>query len=177
MNDSERERIKHSLNTETVRRSLIRYFIEKGFTDSFDKSVCPCDIQDLPYATPGLHEKIEIVPYTVNVDPTIGRATIGWNLFILGNQRMFLGETTHENLSELARQINQGSISKSLTANSRLGTTPRRIIAFINKILSTHDEGYVDLQNTPQNRGIRPPAGAALANSQNSKWYTRAGYN
>lgn len=175
MNDLERARIKHAANTEAVRRMLIKYFIERGFTESFDRSVNPVQIQDLPIMTTGLENKIEVEPHAIEIDPRTSRAVLGWNLYVLGNQRIYLGETHHNNLLELARQIKQGMIVAEAITMTQRCTTPRRIITFIERVLANHEGGYVDL--TPR---ARPPANQPRSfrnygGAQDSQFYTRSG--
>lgn len=178
MNNMQRDRIKHAANTEAVRRALIAYFMGRGFTESFDRSVNPVAIQDLPLSVVGLETKIEIAPHAVDIDPRTSRAVLGWNLFALGNQRMFLGETHHDNLLDLANQIKSNSIQPGAVRMTRLCTTPKRIIAFLERTLGSHDQGYVDL--TPRvGLGAGAPKSMKPVNlfgGQNSQWLTRAGY-
>jgi hypothetical protein len=151
------DRIKHVSNTEVVRRLLIKYFMDKGFTESFDRQMYPALIQDLPNVIPVLSPKLEIVPHANEIDTSQGRAVLGWNLFVLGNQRMYLGETYHNSLHDLARQIRTGVIRvpESGFHTARRQTTPRRVISFITRVLGTHEAGYVDLN--PGTRPIRAP--------------------
>lgn len=149
------EKLKHLSNTEVVRRMLIKYFMDKGFTDSFDRHLYPAILQDLPMAIPQIANKIEIAPYAEEIDSQLGKAALGWNLFVLGNQRMYLGQTYYNDLQGLARQIQSGFIQvpEGGPANSRLQTTPRKVITFIARVLGSHDAGYTDLsvsQNAPQ---------------------------
>lgn len=171
MNEISRLRIKHAANADIVRRKLIQYFMENGF-DSFDKSVNPAALQVMPEET-GLYTKLEIVPHAVEIDPSTGRGVLGWNLFVLGNQRMYLGETIHESLTELARQIRTGSGINP--ASTKRCTTPRRIITFITRTLGKHYGGYVDL-DTPLNphlmrRTAYRPTGYASSQGQ---WFSKA---
>lgn len=149
------DRLKHLTNTEVVRRFLIKYFISKGFTESFDRLVYPALLQDLPLAVPVLAPKIEITPFMLELDQALGKAVLGWNLFVLGNRRMYLGDTYHNDLNNLARQIHDGLIKPpdNQQANARRQTTPRRIITFITRVLSDHRAGYVDL--TPHTQPAR----------------------
>ncbi len=153
------DRIKHVANTEVVRRLMIKYFIDKGFGESktFDCQMYPALIQDLPMVIPVLGNKLEIVPFANEIDTSQGRAVLGWNLFVLGNQRMYLGETYHNSLQDLARQIRTGVIRVPEAGfhTARRQTTPRRVVSFVTRILSTHDQGYVDLN--PGTRPIRTP--------------------
>ena len=100
---------------------------------------------------------------------------MGWNLFVLGSNRCYLGETHHQGLRQLALQINQSCISsQDQTATHQ--TTPRRVIKFITDVLAKHVSGYVNL--TPrvvpmplQKQAYRPRAGGAVGSS-----FTRSGY-
>ena len=118
------ETIKHVSNTEVVRRLLVKYFIEKGFMESFDRHLYPALLQDLILQIPQLTTKIEIVPFAEEVDTFQGKAILGWNIFVLGNQRMYLGQTFHNDLRGLARQLQTGMI------------IPERINVDINKEVS-----------------------------------------
>lgn len=141
---------------------LIRYFVDKGFNESFDRVMYPGLVQDLGLACPVLATKIEVVPHCVEIDPIGQRAVLGWNLFVLGSQRMYLGETHHRDLSELARQIQQGQIAPTQGGAivptegvphgvARRQVTPRQVITFLTRVLGRHESGYVDL--TPPKQG------------------------
>jgi hypothetical protein len=151
------DKFKHVLNTEAIRRLLIKYFIDKGFTESFDRQMYPALVQDLPMVIPVLSNKLEIVPHAQDLDTSMGRAVLGWNLFVLGGQRMYLGETHHNSLHDLARQIRSGMVRvpESGFHTARRQTTPRRVIAFVTRVLSNHEGGYVDLN--PTTRPLRAP--------------------
>jgi hypothetical protein len=154
------DKFKHVANTEVVRRLLIKYFVDKGFSESFDRQMYPALIQDLPLVIPVLSNKIEIVPYAEEVNTAMSRAILGWNLFVLGNQRMYLGETHHNSLPDLARQIRSGVVRtpESGFNTARRQTTPRRIITFVTRVLEHHESGYVDLN--PTTRPVRDPGEA-----------------
>lgn len=176
--------IKHLTNTEVIRRLLIKYFMDKGFAESFDRQLFPSHIQDLPFVIPVLANKLEVVPHAADVDPSMGKAKLGWNLFVLGNHRMFLGETYHNNLSDLARQIRSGFVrmdNNQITCSGSSGrrqTTPRRVVAFITRVLGDHDAGYVDLR--PGSSPPRPPgepyASKGMMAGMPSQFMTRSGY-
>jgi len=178
MHDMQRARVRHAANTEAVRRMLIKYFMDRGFAESFDKSVNPVTIQDLPIANAGLDTKIEIEPYAQEIDPTTSRATLGWNMFVLGNQRIFLGETHHANLLDLARQIKAGQIIPETILGTRRCTTPRRIITFIERVLRDRTGGYVDLSPRNNTMATRPRAFRPLggAGASESGFFSRSGY-
>lgn len=176
MNDLQRARIKHGANVEAVRRMLIKYFIERGFTESFDRSVNPVLIQDMPVMTVGLENKIEIEPHAIEIDPRSSRAVLGWNMYVLGNQRIYLGETHHNNLLELARQIKQGMVLPEAIAMTQRCTTPRRIITFIERVLGNHGAGYVDLSPRARAPANQPRSLRNFSGAQDSQFYQRAGY-
>ena len=150
------DKIKHVANTEYVRRALIKYFMDKGFTESFDRHLYPALLQDLPIILPFLASKVEVRPYAEEIDTAVGKAVLGWNLFVLGNQRMYLGDTHHNDLMTLARQIREGIILPGPISSARRQTTPKRVISFITRVLGDHESGYIDLmpaQHTPREPG------------------------
>lgn len=177
MSDLQRDHLRRELNAESVRRLLIKYFVERGYTN-FDRPANPTMIQDLTLTIPYLETKLDIEPHALEIDPTTGKAILGWNLFVLGNQRLFLGETMHANLSELARQIKNNQIIIEDLSACRRCTTPRRIINFIERTLSKSLGGYVDLTDTGQQFSAIPKnlRLVGTATSQIGSMYTRAGY-
>lgn len=174
------DKIKHLSNTDVVRRLLIKYFIDKGFTESFDRQMYPSLIQDLPMIIPSISNKIEVIPHAQDVDPSMGKAVLGWNMFVLGNQRMYLGETYHNNLQDLARQVKSGVIliPEGGHANARRQTTPRRVIAFISRVLSDSQAGYVDLAPTamPPSPPGEPYAAKNSMMGMPQQFFSRSGY-
>ena len=153
------ETIKHTSNTEVVRRMLIRYFLEKGFAESFDRHLYPAMVQDITMVIPQLSTKIEVVPFAEEVDSSQGKAVLGWNLFVLGTNRMYLGQTYHNDLRTLARQIQTGfiMIPEGAVSNARRQSTPRRMINFITRVLESHNAGYVDLSTSTISSKIGEP--------------------
>lgn len=172
--------LKHVSNTEVVRRLLVKYFMDKGFTESFDRQVYPSILQDLPFVIPVLNNKVEVQPFAEEIDSITGKARIGWNMFVLGNQRMYLGETFHNNLKDLARQINSGLILPPTggSASARKQTTPRRIVTFVTRVLGDHNAGYVDLSPStlpPQSPGEAFASKRTLSGMP-QQFFSRAGY-
>lgn len=175
------DRIKQRANSEVVRRLLIKYFIDKGFAESFDRQLYPSMIQDLPMVIYPLGSKVEVVPHAEDIDMSQGKAVLGWNLFVLGNQRMYLGDTYHNNLHDLARQIENGSVlmpegmSTGLSATRQ--TTPRRVIHFILRAMEGKRAGYVDL--SPTTSQIMSPGEPYQARNSMSgmpnQFYSRSG--
>lgn len=156
MNDF--EAIKHAANIEVVRKLLVQFFMNEGF-ESFDRLVFPPILAKLPIMVEQLSNKVEVVPYTMSLDPITGKAILGWNLFVLGTHMMFIGKTYHNDLQELAAQIRNGDMpfnNDNISASNQ--TTPKRIIIFITKVLGSHEDGYIDLRQTSSitNRSMVP---------------------
>jgi hypothetical protein len=176
------DKVKHLTNTEVVRRLLIKYFIDKGFGNSFDRQMYPAIVQDLVMVIPSLANKIEVVPHAKDVDAALGKAVLSWNLFVLGNHRMYLGDTYHNSLRDLSSQIRSGSIRVpegiGTYATARRQSTPRRVILFITKFLGDHESGYVDLNptTTPHRQPGEPYAVKQTLSGMPQQFFTRSGY-
>ena len=176
MDSRQIDKIRTLLNADVARKMLIKYFIAKGYQDSFDRLIYPPSLQDLPLCIPQLESKVEVVPHACDINPMLGTAMIGWNLFVLGNHRMFLGESVHNDLPELARQLTTGSVVPSTSSQARRQTTPRRIVNFVARVLERHAGGYVNLNQLPmnalphggpgQNSPFRPQVGGSQHNFQ-----------
>jgi len=170
------DKFRHALNTDVVSRLLVKYFVSKGY-ENFDRLIYPPFMQDLPQMIPELADKIEVIPHCQNIDPMSDSATLGWNLFVLGTQRQFLGETYHIGLPTLAMQLQQGRVIAENQLATRQ-TTPRRVLHFVESVLSRHKSGYVNLAPKiiplpNQRQTYRPRAGA---NGMVSQFFTRSGY-
>lgn len=169
------DKLRHTLNADVVQRLLIKYFIGKGY-DNFDRLLYPPLIQDLPYIVQELADKVEVIPHAQSIDPMADAAILGWNLFVLGNNRCYLGETHHQGLRQLSMQITQGNVfSTDQTATHQ--TTPKRIIKFVVDVLAKHSSGYVNL--TPrvvplplQRQAYKPRSGGVSTGSM----FVRSGY-
>ena len=188
------DKVKHRLNTDVVRRLLIRYFAEcKGFAESFDRLLYPAMVQDMAQQIPQLQPYVEVEPYAVEVDPIGGRAILGWNLYVLGTHRCFLGETYHRDLLDLARQIMSGTImipEGGLNTSTNIGSaggtggtgsptarrqvTPRIVVNFVTRVLSKHEHGYVDL-SAPRNMNVGSPMSPGFGNTMNGQFFAKPG--
>jgi hypothetical protein len=166
------DRFRHVLNNDVAGRLLIKYFTSKGF-DCFDSLIYPPLVSDISGMIPEMMDKIEIVPYARNIDPMRDIAELGWNLFVLGNNRMYLGETFHNGLKQLALQLQQGAVlSEDRTASRQ--TTPRRIINFITRVLVSNRGGYLNL--TPRVVPMQLQKSLAGSGSQMShQFFSRVG--
>lgn len=171
------DKFRHALNTDVARRLLIKYFVSKGF-DNFDRLLYPPFIQDLPQMVPEFADKFEVIPHCNNLDPMSDCALLGWNLFVLGTQRQYLGETHHVGLNQLALQLQQGQVlSENQLATNQ--TTPKRIVHFVTSALARHKGGYVNLAPrvlplpSQRQQSYRPRVGAA---NMAQSFFTRSGY-
>jgi len=127
-----KEAIKQILLRELLRRELKEYFEKKNMP--LEDGLYPPAIQDMPVLLPRLMEHVEIVPFVDDVDPMSGLVRLGWNLYVLGNIRMFLGKSTHKSVNEIR---NPNAILNPKFAAERK-TTPEKIVQFISEELSNH---------------------------------------
>ncbi len=136
----------YALNKELLRRLLIKYFFEKGFREDMDKRIYPPNLQDFIMKVPQLTGKVEIVPHVEDIEPQTNIVKLGWNLFVLGTKRMYLGESSHTSLNEIKCNIAGPIWSEGI--NSINYTTPKKIINFIVQILGDSKTG--DLARAPK---------------------------
>jgi len=156
-------RIKSLLNAEYTMRLLVRYFVEKGFRESFDVHICPSLLQDIGDRIPQLADRVEIEPSVEKVNQQEGTVQLYWNLFVLGTRRMFLGYTTHRSMSELMQPMGAQTQVQS-------GVTPRQIIRFIVRTLSDYDEVVQPSSSTiPRVPVTRPRIGPTYSGSYYEK--------
>jgi hypothetical protein len=147
------DRIHDALNKELIKRLLVRYFTSKGFDENFNKKIHPPMLQDMLIHVPQLVGKIDIAPYVEDIDPNTGVVRLGWNLFVLGNRRMYLGESTHASLIEVRMAVG-GPLDGS--SHHIHAATPKRIIEFVINILSNSKSG--DITNVPKSAILRTPS-------------------
>ena len=156
------DRMKHTLDLRKVRSLLVKYFHDKGVED-YDIPIYPIGIHDIVDIVPEISHRIEIEPKVEDVDPMSGWTRLGWNLFVLGNKRLYLGETEHDNANDLkllmdgAPDLYNGAIYK----NTR---SPREIIKFIVRILENHPDIIKSIEP------INPLGTASGLNGNESMW-------
>jgi hypothetical protein len=101
--------IKHDLSAilrkELIRRSLNQYFQEKGY-DNFLVSPYPPTLVDLPDRVPMLMGLVEIAYSVNNINMANNMVDVVWNVFVLGNKRIFVGKTSHDSFSNIENSIN-----------------------------------------------------------------------
>ena len=143
MNPEIANQIKRNLQKELMRRSLNQFFMEHGY-ENFDLPLYPPICSTIGQKIPHLGGRIEIVPFSEEVDVQTGVHTIGWNLFILGTNRLYLGNTCHTNVSDIERSI-RGEVDAEKLPMSTMKSTPNKLINFILKVLDNCKTGYVNL--------------------------------
>lgn len=101
--------IKHDLSKilrkELLRRNLNKYFQEKGY-DNFQVCPYPPTLMDLPDRIPVLAGIVEVSYAIDNINMVNNMVQVLWNVFVLGNKRIFMGKTPHENFSGIENSIN-----------------------------------------------------------------------
>lgn len=93
------------MQKELIRRSLIKYFSEKGY-DNFLVKPYPPSIYDMGQNLDILNSFVEVENFLEDVNIYNNSVKVGWNIFVLGNKRIFLGYTIHEKLSDIEREVN-----------------------------------------------------------------------
>ena len=159
------ERIHAALSEELVRRLLIKYFKTKGFEESFDKKIYPPALQDFVAQVPQLFGKLEVVPSVEDIDPNTGVVRLNWNLFVLGNHRMWLGQSAHTSLAEV-----RTAVGGPLASTTRMThATPKRIVEFIVKVLGKSKSG--DISTTPRTIMSRDISATPFATGDSSGYF------
>jgi len=144
--------IRNVLSIVTIKKQLSEYLGSKNINPS--TMVYPPLIQDIQ-CIPEISNRIELIPHMEELDPASGNIKVGWNLFVLGTNRLELGYTIHESFSDLK----QPEPSKKGMENSLCYTTGEEILNFITKTLQKYDEDHVSLGNgEPQTYGSKMPA-------------------
>lgn len=151
MNTILTNRIKRKLQKELIKRKLVEFFMAKGY-ENFDMPLYPPAAYDMPVRVPHLFTRCEIVPTVEETDTTLGTVKLTWNLFVLGTQRLNLGQTTHSGQSDIVRAI-VGEPNMELPAECLV--TPKKVIEFVLKVLENSKSGFVEL---PPNFQVPPGA-------------------
>jgi len=158
MNTKVKNKLKRALQEELVKRLLVKYFQDKGISESL---IYPPAIYDLPYRVPELLNSVEIVPFVENLDPTTNVVTIGWNLFVLGTNRVSLGTSTHANLMEFKRSLMSSGEGTGMPSSRK--KTSRQLIEFIMNIVGRNKNALLELPpgaNMPAFSQMVPPLGS-----------------
>jgi hypothetical protein len=134
-----------ALNQEHCKRLLLDYFIKKGLQNKLDLKIYPPVLQDLLVIVPQLAEKVEISPFLRELDPSSGEYNLGWNLFVLGTNRMFLGNSTHMDLNEIRTKI----VDLECSYDRSSFVTPNQIIKFVAESLCKSKSGFIRNRISP----------------------------
>jgi hypothetical protein len=108
LNQSLKNEIVKILEKEYLRRSLIRYFKEKGY-DNFLNCPYPPTLLDVCEKIPSLNGIIELSYFVDDINMENNSLIVGWNIFVLGNKRIFIGNTVHNNLLDIENSIHKSS--------------------------------------------------------------------
>jgi hypothetical protein len=169
--------IKRAIQEEIVKRLLVKYFTEKGFKESFEAPIYPPMIYDLPYVIPELMNSVEIVPFVEQIDPITNVVTMGWNLFVLGTNRMNLGSSTHNNLMEFRRSLMGQQNNPNMPSEMR--KTPKAILEFVMGIIGRNKGAILEMPpgvKMPAFTSFMPPMGAnrpKIGPTMSGGWYER----
>lgn len=155
MNPLLARKIKRKLQRELVKRELNQYFSLKGYGENMEQPLYPPLVADMSIAIPHLFNRCEVVPFAESIDVQTGVHQIGWNLFVLGTNRLALGFTSHTNATDVLRAT-RGEANDHLPAE--MLCTPNQLVEFVLKILDNSKNGYIEL---PDN--FQLPAGALTA--------------
>lgn len=158
------QQLAKALNVELCKRYLVRYFKGKGFTENFNKKIYPPTIQDLPMLVPQITDKIEIEAVVNDINPLTGQHKLGWNLYVFGVHRMYLGESTHVDMSDVMSTVN---ISGGEPLQKVNYSTPKRVINFITKMIAKDKNGYIN------SKIVNPKMPLAMGRSDSSGFYKK----
>jgi hypothetical protein len=131
--------IRNILGIASVRKQLCEYLEKKEMNER--SVVYPPSIQDIQENIPDISNRVEIVPFMEELDPTSGFVKVGWNLFVFGTNRKFLGYTIHESIDELKMAVP----NKKAAEHSLCYTTGGELIEFIIDTLRKYNEDQIVL--------------------------------
>jgi hypothetical protein len=127
------DNVRRILSISILRENLKEYFNNKGI--DLNSVVHPPVIKDIGECVGLIANRVEVKPHMEEIDPTTNYVKIGWNLFVLGTQRMALGRTIHESLAHMEAPITNES---DVETSTRL-VTASEIINFITETLDKHN--------------------------------------
>lgn len=146
--------IRNILGIVAIKKVLSEYMENKQINPG--TLVYPPMIQDLQ-CIPEISNRVELVPFMEELDPASGYIKVGWNLFVLGTNRKFLGYTVHESLEDLQ----QPEPSKQSKEHSLCYTTGEEVLDFIVETLQKYNEDHISLgpmkSEAPQVYGAKMP--------------------
>ena len=158
------KQIRQAISSELVRKSLIEYFLSKEIP--LTSSINPPVISDMEENLPQLSGYIEVQPHVVESNPKTAEAKVGWNLFVLGVNRKFIGYSKHSSYSELSEPMNnQINLEKNLSY-----TTVEEVIEFI---VDTFEEHNIIIDADPAQMSVNAPMAYAAKIPSQAAYYDR----
>lgn len=127
------------LGLTVIKQQLNEYFENKQI--NMESLLYPPIIQDMNESVPDISNKVELTPFMEELDPTSGYVKVGWNLFVMGTNRKFLGYTVHESLEDLK----QPSDGKKAMETSLRYATPNDIVEFIVETIQEYDPEHISI--------------------------------
>ena len=159
MNATLANKIRRILTGHATRTSLEQFFETAGV--EMDEPLYPPLIREMMSRVPIVSTRVEIKPHVVELDPTTNAVRVGWNLFVMGNNRLYLGTSVHESMEDLNRQA---IINGEKSDTSERFTTPKQIINFIIDTLNEHEQapplGPIMYQQPTMPQPKMPPLGS-----------------
>jgi hypothetical protein len=151
--------IRQAVAREAARRALKVYFEGKGFENP-DALVMPSQIADISNGVPEFGDRLEVCAYNERYDPFTSVLKAGWNLYVNGSNRMFLGHTVHNRVPDL--------VSGTIPEHADLAEpehTVKEICSFIMKVLTRSEDGFDRLppntrMSMPNPMGMRSMTGS-----------------
>lgn len=135
MNKRVKDDMVRVLQKEYLRRSLIEYFKNKGYTKTFDICAYPPSLQDLNEQT-FANKTIEVVYNIEDIDLVDNSVKVSWNIFVLGNKRIFLGYTNHQTFSDIKNNKNSTAEFNGPSSISKVIDT---IVEFLGNSTAIYD--------------------------------------
>lgn len=100
MDNLTKQLLTKTMQKELLRRKLIAYFKSKGY-DNFLVKPYPPSLCDMPEMVDILNSLLEVKNYLEDIEIQSGVIKVGWNIFLLGNNRAFLGHTSHNSVADV----------------------------------------------------------------------------
>lgn len=146
--------IRNILGITSIKKRLSEYLASKNIEPN--TLVYPPLIQDIG-SIQEISNRVELVPFMEELDPMSGYIKVGWNLFILGTNRKFLGYTVHESLDSLKRP----EPTKQSKEHSLCYASGEEVLNFIIETLQKYNEDHISLgpitTGAPQVYGSKMP--------------------
>ena len=150
--------MKKMLMIESIRQSLFDFFDESDL-------VYPPSIRDIQTQVPTIGNKVEVKPYIDDIDPTTNYVKLGWNLFVLGTNRMFLGYTIHDSIANMDCQIDDPLYNQSETHQSASD--------IINFIINTLENSKMGRPGGPSIYSSPPAYSSKLPSATGNSYYRK----